>query len=298
MDKTRCGFCAVLGLPNAGKSTLVNKLVGGKVSIVSPKAQTTRHRILGITVENESQLILVDTPGVFKPRRQLDQAMIQVAWTASADADLCIVLVDATLTDFTENKKLLQKCPGSLLVLNKIDRVPRQRLLEIAQELTHERVTAVFMISALHEDGVSDLREAIGKHLPEGPWLFDVDALTDQPQRLWAAELTREQLYWQLQQELPYDTWVETQHWENFANGSVRIDQVIYVNREAQKKIVIGTGGKRIKAISSAARQEIARHLGNDVHLFLHVKVQENWSERADIYRFLGLETSPRVLRQ
>jgi len=298
MDKARCGFVAVLGLPNAGKSTLVNKLVGGKVSIVSPKAQTTRHRILGITIEDKTQLILIDTPGVFKPRRQLDKAMIQTAWTASTEADLCVVLVDATLPDFTENKNLLRQCPGSLLVLNKIDRLPRQRLLEITQELTQAAVVDVFMISALHEDGVPDLRKALGKSLPEGPWLFEVDALTDQPQRLWAAELTREQIYWQLQQELPYDTWVETQQWENFANGSVRIDQVIYVNREAQKKIVVGAGGKRIKAISCAARQEIARHLGTDVHLFLRVKVQENWSDRIDVYRFLGLDTSPRVLRQ
>jgi GTP-binding protein Era len=299
MSETRCGFVTILGLPNAGKSTLVNSLAGGKVSIVSHKAQTTRHRILGITVEDNAQLVLVDTPGVFAPRRQLDRSMVQAAWAAVAEADICVVLVDASLKNFTEAKKLLQKCPGALLVLNKIDRLPRPRLLAVAQELTRDTVVGdVFMISALRNDGVADLRKVLGERLPVGPWLFDADALTDQPQRLWAAELTREQLYWQLQQELPYDTWVETERWENFTNGSVRIDQIIYVNREAQKKIVIGAGGERIKAISCASRQEMAHHLGIEVHLFVRVKVQENWSDKADIYRFLGLDTSPKVLRQ
>ncbi|MEI8295130.1 MAG: GTPase Era [Alphaproteobacteria bacterium] len=299
MSETRCGFVAVLGLPNAGKSTLVNSLAGGKVSIVSHKAQTTRHRILGITVAGDAQLVLVDTPGVFAPRRQLDRSMVKAAWGARAEADFCLVLVDASLKNLTDNKKLLQKCPGALLVLNKIDRMPRQRLLAVAQELTRDTdVADVFMISALRNDGIDDLRESLGKRVPVGPWVFDADALTDQPQRLWAAELTREQLYWQLNQELPYDTWVETERWENFANGSSRIDQIIYVNREAQKKIVIGARGERIKAISIAARQEMIRHLGAQVHLFLRVKVQENWSEKADIYRFLGLDSSPKVLRQ
>lgn len=299
MVETRCGFIAILGLPNAGKSTLVNSLVDSKVSIVSHKAQTTRHRILGITVEDNAQLILVDTPGVFVPRRQLDRSMVQAAWDARTEADLCIVLVDATLKNFNEVKKLLQKCPGAVLVLNKIDQLPKPQLLEVAQELTRDSVVEdVFMVSALHNDGIADLRKALGKRLPLGPWLFEADALTDQPQRLWAAELTREQLYLQLQQELPYDTWVETERWENFANGSVRIDQIIYVNRETQKKIIIGAKGERIKAISYASRQEMIRNLGIKIHLFLRVKVQENWSDKADIYRFLGLDNSSQVLRQ
>ncbi len=289
---TKCGFIAILGEPNAGKSTLINFMVGSKVSIVSPKVQTTRQRILGIALYEEAQLILVDTPGIFQPKKRLERAMVDVAWSASSEADLVVVVVDVQDKNLNRSMSILDQLKDRpvILVLNKIDQIKKEKLLETAQSFQkYSNISDVFMISALTGSGVDGLVKKLKNQLPESPWLFPEDQITDLPQRLWASEITREQLYHQLHHELPYETMVETEAWEEFDNGSVKISQVIYVNRESQKSIVLGKGGRQIKSISTTARQEMMEQLERPVHLFLHVKVVENWLEKPALYRLMGL---------
>ncbi|MFO1145118.1 MAG: GTPase Era, partial [Rhodospirillales bacterium] len=275
----RCGFVAVIGAPNVGKSTLVNRLVGSKVSIVSPKVQTTRARVLGIAMVERTQILLVDTPGVFVPRRPLDRAMVDAAWDGVAGADAVALLVDASRSAATAGTApviagLRKRQRKAILVLNKVDAVDKPRLLSLAAALHEEGVFApVFMVSALNGDGVGGLAAHLAATLPRGPWLYPEDQLSDMPARLLAAEITREKLFWQLQQELPYSVAVETEQWSDRDDGSARIDQVIWVEREAQRPIVLGRGGQRIKQIGEAARKELEQLLGHRVHLFLHVKV-------------------------
>ncbi len=287
------GFIAVVGEPNAGKSTLINQLVGQKVSIVSPKVQTTRQRILGIAISGEAQLVLIDTPGIFAPKKRLDRAMVASAWEAGKDADQIILIVDASQKSQARSLEILKGLDGRkvILALNKVDAVDKAKLLKIAQQYSaFENVVEIFMISALTGDGVSDLMAHLVAQAPEGVWMFPEDDITDMPQRLWAAEITREQLYHQLHQELPYETFIETEAWEEFDNGDVKINQVIYVNRDSQKSIILGKRGSKIKEISQAARTELASLLGRKVHLYLYVKVAEDWSEKAAFYRNAGLD--------
>jgi GTP-binding protein Era len=293
---TRCGFVALIGAPNAGKSTLLNALVGSKVAIVSPKPQTTRTRVLGIAIEGASQLIYVDTPGIFEPRRRLDRAMVRAAWTGAADADFVLLLVDASEKRVgAETRAIIDKLGGtgrnSILVLNKIDRVERPPLLALTAELNAAHpFTDTFMISALTGDGLADLKQALAERVPPGPFLYPEDQMADLPTRLLAAEITREQLYLQLGQELPYASTVEHETWEEREDGSVSVHQVILVERQSQKAIVIGKAGARIKAIGEAARKELIAVLDRPVHLFLHVKVRENWAEDRSHYREVGLD--------
>jgi GTPase len=291
---SRCGYVALIGAPNAGKSTLLNRLVGEKLAIVTPKAQTTRARLLGIAIEGPAQLVLVDTPGIFTPRRRLDRAMVAAAWAGAMDADLAVLLIDAARGLDPETSSILERLAervGLLLALNKIDLLRRERLLGLAEELSRQaRFERVFMISALGGDGVDDLRRYLAGRLPEGPWLFPEDQLSDASQRLIAAEITREQVYLQLRDELPYKSTVETESWEEKPDGSVRIGQVIFVERPSQRAIVLGEGGQRIKAIGKKARTEITARLGCRAHLFLFVKVRENWVEDRERYRALGLD--------
>ncbi len=292
MTDRRAGFVAVIGAPNAGKSTLVNKLVGQKVAIVSPKAQTTRARLMGIAIEDQAQILLVDTPGIFEPRRRLDRAMVAAAWTGAQDADLILLVIDASERVRDEVLEGLEKREHSLLLaLNKIDRVKKERLLALSAGLT-ERLNPekVFMISASQGDGVSDLKSALAEAMPEGPWLYPEDEVSDATDRMIAAELTREQIVNQLHQELPYATAVETETWEDRPDGSTVINQQIIVERDSQKAIVIGKGGRRLKNIGAAARAEITQHLGRPVHLYLHVKVEPKWGEDRSLYREIGLE--------
>lgn len=292
-EKTRCGFVTILGAPNVGKSTLVNQLVGTKISIVSPKVQTTRQRILGIVAHEKSQLILVDTPGIFAPKKRLERAMVHAAWEASRDSDILVVMVDVTEKSLAKAKLILDNLANRpvILVLNKIDLVKREVLLDITEKLQkYENVTDVFMISALTNDGVADLMATLAQRVPLSPWLYPEDQLSNMPQRLWAAEITREQLYLQLHQELPYETWVETEGWEQFDNGSIKISQIIYVARDGQKGIILGKKGERIKAISAAARLEMATHLDSPVHLFLFVKVSQDWLNKREAYKQMGLD--------
>jgi GTP-binding protein Era len=289
-----CGFAAIVGAPNVGKSTLVNRLVGSKVSIVSPKAQTTRTRILGIVVDANAQLILVDTPGVFRPRRRLDRAMVTAAWNGARDADEIVLVVDAAAgvdadtRAIVERLKLQERPP--LLVLNKIDKVEKPLLLELARVLCAEaRFSDTLMISARTGDGVDTLLRLLLARLPPGPWLYPGEQISDMPLRLLAAEITREKLYLQLRQELPYASAVHTEGWSERDDGSVRIDQVIYVERPNQKAIILGRGGSRIKAIGEEARRELAAILDRRVHLFLFVKVRP-WGEDPERYRDLGLD--------
>ena len=291
---SRCGYVALIGAPNAGKSTLLNRLVGEKLAIVTPKAQTTRTPLLGIAIDGPTQLVLVDTPGIFTPRRRLDRAMVVAAWAAAMDADLALLLVDAARGLASETSGILERLAerdGLVLALNKIDLVRRERLLGLADELSGKAgFERVFMISALGGDGVEDLRHYLAGRLPEGPWLFPEDQLSDAPERLIAAEITREQVYLQLRDELPYKSTVETESWEEKPDGSVRIGQVIFVERPSQRAIVLGERGQRIKAIGAKARAEIAARLGRPAHLFLFVKVRENWVEDRERYRALGLD--------
>jgi len=288
----KAGFVAVIGAPNAGKSTLVNALVGQKVAIVSPKAQTTRARLMGIAVEGPAQILLVDTPGIFEPRRRLDRAMVAAAWMGAQDADLILLVVDASekvREDILEG--LDNREHPLLLVLNKIDLVKKEKLLVLAADLTARlNPERVFMISAAQGDSVADLKQALADAMPDGPWLYPEDEVSDATDRMIAAELTREQLVNQLHQELPYATAVETETWEERPDGTTAIRQQILVERDSQKAIVIGKGGQRLKAIGAAARAQIAEHLGRPVHLFLHVKVNPRWDEDRGLYREIGLD--------
>jgi GTP-binding protein Era len=291
-ESTRAGFVAVIGAPNAGKSTLVNALVGQKVAIVSPKAQTTRARLMGIAIHSDAQILLVDTPGIFVPKRRLDRAMVAAAWTGAQDADLILLVIDASERVRDEILEGLDPHEHPLfLVLNKIDLVKKPQLLALAADLT-ERLNPdkVFMISATQGDGVADLKQALADVIPSGPWLYPEDEVSDATDRMIAAELTREQLVNQLHQELPYATAIETETWTDRPDGSTEIRQQILVERDSQKAIVIGKGGRRLKAIGAAAREEIAQHLGRPVHLFLHVKVNPRWDEDRGLYREIGLE--------
>jgi GTP-binding protein Era len=292
---TRAGFVAVIGAPNAGKSTLVNALVGQKVAIVSPKAQTTRARLMGIAIEAPAQVLLVDTPGIFEPRRRLDRAMVAAAWTGAQDADLILFVIDAAAGVNGEVERIIaslgERKHPLFLVLNKIDLVKKAALLGLATEVTARlNPEKVFMVSAADGDGVPDLKTALAHAMPEGPWLYPEDEVSDATDRMIAAELTREQIVNQLHQELPYATAVETESWEDRPDGSTAINQQIIVERDSQKAIVIGKGGRRLKAIGAAARAEIAQHLGRPVHRFLHVKVEAKWGEDRSLYREIGLE--------
>ena len=288
----KAGFVAVIGAPNAGKSTLVNALVGQKVAIVSPKAQTTRARLMGIAIEGATQILLVDTPGIFEPKRRLDRAMVAAAWTGAQDADLILLVIDASERVRDEVLEGLDERSHPLfLALNKIDLVKKASLLELSARLT-ERLNPekVFMISASHGDGVADLKRSLAEFMPEGPWLYPEDEVSDATDRMIAAELTREQVVNQLYQELPYATAVVTETWQDRPDGSTEIRQQILVDRDSQKAIVIGKGGQRLKAIGAVARAQIAQHLGRPVHLFLHVKVNPRWDEDRGLYRDIGLE--------
>jgi GTP-binding protein Era len=292
---TRCGFVALIGAPNVGKSTLVNALVGSKVTIVSRKVQTTRALIRGIVIEGHSQIILVDTPGIFRPKRRLDRAMVSTAWTGAHDADLVCVLLDARAGIDEEADAILTKLATvqhqKILVLNKIDLVAREKLLALAKSANDRLAFAqTFMISALSGDGVGDLRHTLAGMVSPGPFLYPEDQMSDAPMRHLAAEITREKIYSHLHQELPYQSTVETDSWTERKDKSVRIEQTIFVERESQRKIVLGKGGATIKSIGAQSREELAEILGQPVHLFLFVKVRENWGEDPDRYREMGLE--------
>jgi GTP-binding protein Era len=295
---TRAGFVALIGAPNSGKSTLLNALVGAKVSIVSRKVQTTRARVLGIAMEGPAQLIFVDTPGIFAPKKRLDRAMVAAAWRGADDADLVALLVDAhdnvrALDRETEAivAKLKESGRKAVLILNKVDLVNPPQLLGLAERLNREGIfTDTFMISALSGDGVGDLRKHFAKAMPESPWLFPDDQISDMPDRLLAAELVREQLFENLHQELPYALTVETEAWEERKDGSVKIDATIFVQRESQRAIVLGKGGDRIKSVGASARRQLEVLFECRVHLFLFVKVREKWQDDPERYRAMGLE--------
>jgi len=292
----RCGFVALVGAPNAGKSTLLNTLVGAKVAIVTPKVQTTRTRMLGITIEGASQLVFVDTPGIFEPRRRLERSMVSAAWAGAQDADIVGLLVDASAGKPRDDvlaivDRLAASGRPAFLILNTIDRVRRDRLLLLADTLDKRgRFERIFMISALTGDGVPDMRAWLAGRVAEGPWLYPEDQISDMPMRLAAAEITREKLFLSLHEELPYSVTVETEAWEEFENGSVKINQVVYVQRDSQKAIVLGRGGRMIKRIGETARRELEEILEQRVHLSLYVKVRENWVEDPERYREWGLD--------
>jgi GTP-binding protein Era len=292
---TRCGFVALIGAPNVGKSTLVNALVGAKVTIVSRKVQTTRALIRGIVIENNAQIILVDTPGIFLPKRRLDRAMVSTAWSGAHDADLVCVLLDAKTGIDEEAEAILAKAASvnhdKILVINKVDLVQREKLLALAQA-ANERMKFVrtFMIAAISGDGVDDIRTTLAEMVPPGPYLYPEDQMSDAPTRQLAAEITREKIYQKLHQELPYQSTVETDKWEERKDKSVRIEQTIFVERESQRKIVLGKGGATIKSIGADSRKELMQILDVPVHLFLFVKVRENWGDDPDRYREMGLE--------
>jgi len=292
----RCGFVAVIGAPNSGKSTLVNAFVGAKVTIVSHKVQTTRVPVRGIAIEGASQLVFIDTPGIFRPKRRLDRAMVEAAWGGAHDADIVLLLVDAAKGIDDDLERILDKLKDAphpkILVLNKVDRVAdKDRLLPLIARLSERHVfDRVFLVSALDGNGVADLKSYLAERMPAGPWHYPEDEISDAPLRLLAAELTREKIYQYLHEELPYATTVETTDWKTFKNGSVRIEQTIYVERASQKSIVLGKGGQTIKKISSQSRAELAKILEHDVHLFLFVKVRENWGSDPERYREMGLD--------
>jgi len=294
---TRCGFVALIGAPNAGKSTLLNALVGAKISIVTPKVQTTRALIRGIAVEGTAQIIFVDTPGIFAPRRRLDRAMVGSAWGSTRDADMVALLIDADKGVQDDDETILRGLANvrapKVLVLNKVDLVNKPKLLALTQALNERAAfAATFMISALSGNGVADLKSFLAVRVPAGPWLYPEDQISDAPLRQLAAEITREKLYLRLHQELPYQSTVETEVWKELKDGSVRIEQTIYVERESQRKIVLGKGGQTIKAIGAAARTDIAAAIEHSVHLFLFVKVREGWGDDPERYREMGLEFS------
>lgn len=299
---TSCGFAAVIGAPNAGKSTLVNRLVGTKVSIVTPKVQTTRMRVRGVAIDGDTQIVFVDTPGIFRPKRLLDRAMVRAAWTGAAEADAVLLLVDAQAAARGDGSATADALSiiddlrrsgrsNSALLLNKIDEIAHERLLPLVDKLYDPSLFAqVFMISALNGDGVGDVRNWCVQRMPEGPWLYPADQAADIPSRLLAAEITREKLYMKLHDELPYASTVETDKWAEQKDGSVRIEQTIYVARESQKPIVLGQGGRMVKSIGAAARQELEKLFERRVHLFLYVRVRENWSEERERLSAIGLE--------
>ena len=292
---TRCGFVALIGAPNVGKSTLVNALVGAKVTIVSRKVQTTRALIRGIVIENNAQIILVDTPGIFLPKRRLDRAMVSTAWSGAHDADLVCVLLDAKSGIDEEAEAILAKAASvnhdKILVINKIDLVQREKLLALAQAANERmKFTRTFMIAAISGDGVDDIRTTLSEMVPPGPFLYPEDQMSDAPMRQLAAEITREKIYQKLHQELPYQSTVETDKWEERKDKSVRIEQTIFVERESQRKIVLGKGGATIKSIGADSRKELMQILDVPVHLFLFVKVRENWGDDPDRYREMGLD--------
>ena len=300
---THCGFCAIIGAPNAGKSTLINALVGSKVAIVSPKVQTTRMTVRGVAMAGETQIVFVDTPGIFRPRRRLDRAMVSAAWAGAEDADAILLVVDAADLAADANRPAraipsailagLKEGKGkkTALVLNKIDGMKRTDLLPLVEKFHAEGMFEdVFLVSALKGDGVADVAAWVAARMPEGPWLYPEDQAADIPSRLLAAEITREKIYLRLHDELPYASAVETEKWEERKDGSVRIDQVIYVQRDGQKAIVLGKGGQTIKTIGELARKEMEELFGRRVHLFLFVKVREDWAENREHYREIGLE--------
>ena len=292
---TRCGFVALIGAPNVGKSTLVNALVGAKVTIVSRKVQTTRALIRGIVIEDNAQIILVDTPGIFLPKRRLDRAMVSTAWSGAHDADLVCVLLDAKAGIDEEAEAILTKVASvkheKILVINKVDLVQREKLLALAQAANERMAFAkTFMIAAISGDGVDDLRHTLAEIVPPGPFLYPEDQMSDAPMRHLAAEITREKIFRKLHQELPYQSTVETDKWEERKDKSVRIEQTIFVERESQRKIVLGAGGATIKSIGADSRKELMQILDVPVHLFLFVKVRENWGDDPDRYREMGLE--------
>lgn len=296
--ETHCGVVALVGAPNAGKSTLLNAFVGSKISIVTPKVQTTRARVTGVAITGATQLVFVDTPGIFSPRRRLERAMVDAAWSGAHDADVAVLLVDARRPADTEDDDTAGivaglKAVGSkaILVLNKVDLVEKNKLLALSDALNQTGIfSETFMISALTGDGVTDLLEFIARDLPPGPWLYPEDQIADIPLRLLAAEVTREKLFMQLHQELPYHLTVETESWEERNDGSVKIDQVVYVTRGTHKGIVLGKGGQLIKSVGSAARQDLEEFLERRVHLFLFVKVREDWLNEPERYQEMGLE--------
>lgn len=280
----KCAFVALLGSPNAGKSTLLNQLVGSKISIVTPKVQTTRTTINGICMDGDAQLVFIDTPGIFLPKKTLEKAMVKAAWEGSASADIAALLVDAKKGLDAGSRLILdaiiQKKLKAVVIINKIDLVERSTLLELAKQLDEYGIfERIFMISALKGDGVDDLKHYLSANAPIGPWMYPEDDITTLPRRFLAAEITREQLFLRLDQELPYSLTVETEHWEELANGQVKIHQVIYVLKESQKMIIIGKGGSMIKAVGVAAKHQLERFLGQKAHLYLFVKVKENWME-------------------
>ena len=291
----KCGLVAVVGAPNAGKSTLVNAIVGQKVAIVSPKAQTTRTRLMGIAIEGEAQILLLDTPGIFEPRRRLDRAMVTAAWAGAQDADLVMLVVDAKTGFSSRIEQMLDtlksRSEPKWLVLNKVDITAKEALLTLTAQLG-ERIPfeEIFMVSATTGDGVADLKRALAARVPEGPWHFPEEQVSDATDRMVAAEVTREQLYLQLHAELPYASAVETEKYEERKDGSVTIHQQILVARPTQKAIVLGKGGTRIKEIGAAAREQLTQLLGRKVHLFLHVKVNPRWNEDRGLYKDIGLE--------
>ncbi len=294
-QETRCGFVALIGAPNVGKSTLVNALVGSKVTIVSRKVQTTRALIRGIVIENHAQIILVDTPGIFAPKRRLDRAMVKTAWSGAHDADLVCVLLDAKAGINEEAEAIFDQLSKvnhpKILVINKVDIVAKERLLKLATDANARlKFDETFMISAMTGDGVDDLRRRLAADVPEGPYHYPEDQMSDAPLRHLAAEITREKIFRQLHQELPYQSTVETDSWQERKDNSVRIEQTIFVERESQRKIVLGKGGATIKSIGADARREITEIVGVPVHLFLFVKVRENWGEDPNRYREMGLE--------
>ena len=292
---SRCGLVAVLGAPNAGKSTLVNALVGQKVAIVSPKAQTTRARLMGIALQGDAQGLLVDTPGIFVPNRRLDRAMVKAAWEGAEDADRVVLVIDAAAKLGGKVEQMIEgveaRSEPRILVLNKVDVAKKDALLVLAARLSERlKPEAVFMVSATTGDGVPELKSHLASAMPESPWHFPEDQLTDVTDRMVAAELTREQLYHQLHAELPYASAVATEKWEDRKDGSTVIHQQIFVERDSQKAIVVGKGGSRLKQIGAAAREAIAEHLGRKVHLFLHVKVNPRWGEDRGLYEDIGLD--------
>jgi GTP-binding protein Era len=292
---TRCGFIAIIGAPNVGKSTLVNALVGTKVAIVSHKVQTTRAAVRGIAMEGSAQLIFIDTPGIFAPKRRLDRAMVTTAWTGAQDADVVCLLIDAKRGIDEETDTIVEKLKDvarpRIAILNKIDIVEKPALLALTKAINDRLpLQATFMLSALTGNGVADLRRWLAAHVPEGPWHYPEDQVSDAPMRQLAAEITREKLYGRLHQELPYQSTVETDTWKELRDGSVRIEQTIYVERDSQRKIVLGKGGATIKAIGAEARREIALAIEQPVHLFLFVKVREGWGDDPERYREMGLE--------